>query len=304
MEKLIIVGDDLAQKISSAIDAKFVAVEEKIFPDGEIKPRLKISKEFKTKTAVLVLRKKEKEDINNYLAKFLLLGRKLKDCSKKVIGVMPYLPYARQDKVFWPGEPFSAGYWAEFLEKIFDIFITVNMHEHRRKINQIFSIPAYNLSIFQGVAEYMSNQLSQAEKNKMTLIGPDKEAEHFVDDFRKGLALDFLILKKERSVRTGKVSFDLPKVDLGGREALIVDDVASSAKTLIKAAELIKRKGASAISFVVCHGLFVEGAFNSLKKMRPRRFIVSNTIINSAANYDVTPLIVNFFKNNRQLIND
>ena len=303
MKKLIIVGDDLAKKIASAIGVQFVAVEERVFPDGEIKPRLKISKEIEAKTTILILRKKEKEDINRYLVKFLLLGRKLKDCSKKTIGIMPYLPYARQDKVFRPGEPFSAGYWAELLEKTFDIFVTVNMHEHRRKINQIFSIPAYNLSIFEGVAEHLNSRLSQAEKNKIMLIGPDKEAERFVDDFRKGLPLDFLILEKKRNIRTGKVSFRSPKINLNGREALIVDDVASSAKTLIKAAELIKKQGALRISFVICHGLFVEGALNSLKKMKPRRLIVSDTIINPAANYDIAPLVANFLKNNKQLIN-
>lgn len=303
MEKLIIVGDDLAKKIASAVGAKFVAVEEKIFPDGETKPRLKILKEIEAKTAILIMRKKDKEAINDYLVKFLLLGRKLKDCSKKVIGVMPYLPYARQDKVFRPGEPFSAGYWAEFLEKIFDVFITVNMHEHRLKINQMFSAQAYNLSLFKGVAKHIGSQLNRAEKNKIILVGPDKEAKRFVDDFRKGLPLDFLVLEKERNIKTGKVKFRLPRIELGGREALIVDDVASSAKTLIKAAGLIKKKGASAVSFVVCHGLFVEGALNSLKKMKPRRLIVSNTIINPAANYDVSPLIADFLRNNRQLMN-
>lgn len=293
MEKLVVVGDNLARELAVKIGGRFVAVEEKIFPDGEIKPRLK--KEFSAKNAVLLIQKKEKESINNYLFKFLLLSRKLRDLSDKVIGVMPYLPYSRQDKIFLPGEPLSAKYVAELVEKNLDVFVTVNMHEHRKNIKELFSIPAYNLSIFGFIASEFS-KLGPKATVDLVLVGPDEEARNFIDDFRKTLALDYVVLHKRRDTKTGEVSFAVPDFNFKNKDILILDDVASSAKTLIKAGRLLKKQGARSLSFAICHGLFVKGALNRLRQLEPRRLIVTNTVENAAAEYDVTDCLFVFLK--------
>lgn len=293
MEKLVVVGDNLARKLAAKIGGRFVAVEERIFPDGEIKPRLQ--KEFSARKAILLIQKKEKESINNYLFKFLLLSRKLKDLSDKVIGVLPYLPYSRQDKIFLPGEPLSAKYAAELLEKNLDVFVTVNMHEHRKNIKDLFSIPAHNLSIFSFIAHQFS-KLGPKTIADLVLVGPDSEAINFIDDFRKTLALDYVVLRKRRNTKTGEVSFAAPDFNFKNKDILILDDVASSAKTLIKAGGLLKKQGARSLSFAICHGLFVEGALNRLRLFKPRQLFVTNTIENAAANYDVTDCISSFLK--------
>jgi len=94
---------------------------------------------------------------------------------------MPYLPYARQDFIFREGEPLSSLYIAELIEKNADVFITCNMHEHRKKIGDLFKIPAYNVFLFQDLAE----KFEDFSPSNSIVIGPDKESKAFVDDFCK-----------------------------------------------------------------------------------------------------------------------
>ena len=141
--KSLVIGDDLAEKLARLLSLEVILIEERIFPDGELQPRLK--KEKKADQIILILQKRTNENINDYLLKYFLLARKAKDLAKKVVGIMPYLPYARQDAVFQEGESLSALYIDELIEKNLDVFITCNMHEHRKRIKDLFKIPAHNL---------------------------------------------------------------------------------------------------------------------------------------------------------------
>ncbi|MBZ1348634.1 MAG: ribose-phosphate diphosphokinase [Candidatus Liptonbacteria bacterium] len=310
MNKLVVVGDELAKELAKKIKGKYIPVEERTFPDGEIKPKLKlpigqrssvglkIKQEEKFKTSILIFQKKEKERINDYLIKFFLLSRKLKDCSKKVIGIMPYLPYSRQDKLFQEGEPLSAKYIAEVLEGNLDVFITVNMHEHRRTIKDNFSIPAYNLSIFGLAAKRF---LTTKQKGEWIAVGPDKESERFVKDFIKERPIDYVIFSKQRNVKTGEVSFISPKKDFKGKKVIILDDIASSGLTLIKVAKLIKKMGAESVGFIICHGLFIEGALKKLRKLDPFLIAATNTVANPIAVYNIIDVISPFLKEQGEL---
>ncbi len=211
---------------------------------------------------------------------------------------MPYLPYSRQDKIFQKGEPLSAKYIAGFLEKNLDIFVTVNMHEHRRIIKDNFSIPAYNISVFGLAAKRF---LAIKQKSEWIAVGPDKESERFVKDFIKECPIDYVILSKQRNVKTGEVSFISPKKDFKGKKVIILDDIASSGTTLIKAAKLIKKMGAESVGFIICHGLFIEGALRNLRKLNPFLIAATNTVANPIAVYNIIDVISPFLREQREL---
>ncbi|MCD6568582.1 ribose-phosphate diphosphokinase [bacterium] len=286
----IVVGDNLGKDLARELDWPYLAVENRVFPDGEVQPKLE--EETSINKAVLILQKKKSENINSYIIRFCLVARKLKELAKKVYGIMPYFPYARQDKVFREGEPLSNKYIAEIVEKNLDVFLTCNIHEHRKKIGEIFNIPAYNISLFDDLGALFD------EKNmdNPLVIGPDKESGKFIAEFCQSFPAERITLIKQRDVKTGDINFLFPPRNITGREIIIVDDVVSTGHTIMGVAEMARNQGVKSISFAFVHLLFEDKILERLQKFQPKRIVYSNTLENSSYSLDISLPIANFLR--------
>ncbi len=289
MSNAFVVGDELAFSISKILGKKYSKVEYRTFPDGEIQPR--ITKEFKG-DAILAIRKLKDEKIDDYLIRFFLTARKLKEKKRKVLGIMPYFPYARQDKIFRKGETFSAKYIAELVESELDFFITINMHEHRKKINEIFKIKSWNISVF----EEMGREFSRKGFSDSFVLGPDYESKNFARDFARGLGCKYSFFGKERDVSSGKIKIITKKLDVRNKDVIIVDDVASSGKTLIDSAITAKKQGAKSISFCFVHAILADKSSKNLLKLKPKIVFSTNSIQNDFQKFDIAKPIANHLK--------
>ena len=293
--KTVVIGDNLAEKLARLLNLEAILIEERIFPDGELQPRLQ--KEKKAEQIILILQKRINENINSYLLKYFLLSRKAKDLAKKVIGIMPYLPYTRQDAVFQEGESLSALYVDELIEKNLDVFITCNLHEHRKRIKDLFKIPAHNLFLFKDLSE----KFSDFDSKEKVVIGPDREAKTFVDDFCLNFSAQKLVFLKQRDVKTGKITFSYPQEDLVGKEVIIVDDIVATGGTILEAAKIVHQLKAKTISFAFVHPIFGDQSIESLKTIHPQKIITTNTIENSKYELDIVEPLARFLKKITQL---
>jgi len=281
--KNLVIGDELAKKLAQQLNLEFILINDRTFPDGEVQPRLE--KEERVDKAILIFQKKQNENINAYLIKYFLLLRKIKELSQKVICIMPYLPYARQDFIFREGEPLSSLYIAELIEKNADVFITCNMHEHRKKIEDLFKISAYNVFLFQDLAE----KFEDFSPSDSIIIGPDKESKAFVDDFCKEFPAEKIVFEKTRDVKTGKISFLFDKNhDFIGKDIIIVDDIVSTGRTILQTAEIAQQLQAKTISFAFIHSIFGDKAVEELSGINPKKIVFTNTLENSQATVDIT----------------
>jgi len=285
--KSFVIGDKLAENLAQQLNLDFILIEDRIFSDGEVLPRL--VKEEKINKAILIFQKKQEENINAYLIKYFLLLKKIREFAREIICIMPYLSYARQDYIFQEGEPLSALYIAELIEKNADVFITCNMHEHRKKIEDLFKIPAYNVFLFQDLAE----KFEDFSSSNSIVIGPDKESKAFVDDFCKKFSAEKIILEKTRDVKTGKISFLFDKsYDFTGKDVIIVDDIVSTGRTILQTAEIAKGLKAKTISFAFVHSIFGDKAVEELSKINPKRIVFTNTLESSQFSVDITKELV------------
>jgi len=287
--KDFVVGDNLAFELSKNLGIEYLKVEERVFSDGEVLPKLE--KEPEINQAILICQKKKLENVNSYLIKYLLLSKKLKEISQKVIGIMPYYPYARQDAVFLEGEPVSSLYLAQILEKNLDVFVTCNPHEHRKKLSDLFAIPAYNVSIFKEMAGFFSD----FDLSKTVLVAPDREAKNFVDEFTENFSSEKYVFLKQRNAKTGEIEFLEPDFDFRDKEAIIIDDVLSTGKTLLKVAQIVKSKGAKSVSFAFVH-LLSESGLDLIKSVSPKKIITTNTLENRYFQLNIVNPLANFLK--------
>lgn len=285
-----VLGDSLGEELAQLLDLPVLPIRETVFPDGEIKPAF--LNEAKGERGILLLQKKEKESINDYLIKFFLLARKAKELFSQVIGVMPYLPYARQDAVFAEGEPVSALYVAELIEKNLDMFITFNMHEHRKRIKELFRIPAYNLFLFHELAAHFQD----FDPQQTIVLGPDRESKTFLDDFCQSWPATKMLLQKTRDNKTGEIEFIYQPTNFQDKDVIIVDDIISTGGTLLKAAQIAKQLNAKSLSFAVVHSLFGDQSLEILKGMEPKKIITTNTLANSQYKVDFVPSLANFLQ--------
>jgi len=294
-KKLIVVGDDLAKDLAKSLKANYLPVEHRTFPDGEIKPRiLKLSK---AKVGVLLLDMYQDEDINAYIIRFLILANRLKQECSKVIGVIPYLPYARQDKEFKPGDSISASIIGNLISQNCDYFLTINPHEHRMLLSEMVSCLSKSLSIF----PYFAKEFKDVQDP--IVIGPDSEAVAFVKSFVQDSGMETMICLKERDITHGTVQVAIPKdVVLKDRNLIVVDDVVSTGGTLLKLVWQLKEHQPKSISYAFAHGLLVGETEESLKKTKPLKIISSNTIRNEFADVDCIPLLKEEIENYLKLI--
>lgn len=282
MENLVI-GDELGKNLAQQLGLDFILIEDRVFSDGEVLPRL--TKEEKINKAILIFQKKQKENINAYLIKYFLLLRKVKELAQEIICIMPYFPYARQDSVFQEGESLSSLYIAELIEKNSDVFITCNMHEHRKKIGDLFKIPAHNIFLFQNLAE----EFKDYNVDNTIVVGPDRESQAFVDNFCERFSAQKVVFEKKRDVRTGKISFVFDKdCDFTGKDVIIVDDIVSTGKTILQTAEIAKELKAKTISFAFIHSIFGDKVIERLNKINPKKIVFTNTLESSRFSVDIT----------------
>ena len=244
-----------ARRLASLLDVPSKPVAVHRFPDGESLVRVTDV----TPTAIVY---RSLDNPNAKLVELLLASSALRDNgATRVVLVVPYLAYMRQDMAFEPGEAVSQKVIGVLLARHFDGVITIDPHLHRiANLGEVMpGIPALSVS----AAPVLSAALDNG--SAPVLIGPDSESRQWVEAIAAPLGLDVLVGTKQRhGDRDVSVTIE-GNNDVRGRTAVLVDDVISSGETLIQAARLLREAGASKVEALATHCLASE---EDLARMR------------------------------------
>ena len=177
--------------------------------------------------------------------------------------VAPYLCYMRQDKAFHPGEAVSQAVIGGLLGDWFDEVITVDPHLHRvHEFSQ--AVPARR-SISLSATDPMAEHLASHCENPL-LLGPDEESEQWVASVAAKQGLDYAVGRKQR-LGDSEVRISLPDFDGRGRHIVILDDMASTGRTLEAAVLALAAVEPASVSVLVTHALFFNGAHKRLQQI-------------------------------------
>ncbi|MCI4318132.1 MAG: ribose-phosphate diphosphokinase, partial [Thermoplasmata archaeon] len=202
--------------------------------------------------------------------------------AKRLIVVVPYFGYARQDRSFFPGEPISARSLAHHIELDADAVVTVDLHSPSTR--GVFGKPAYEASGIPAIARLLR------ERPVDVLVSPDKGGVERVRRMAELLDRPWIALEKKR-IDSEHVELALPAnvpIELEGKHAIIVDDVISTGGTIVEAAKLLKRRRVGAIAAACTHGLFLRDAFERIKAVTDEVFS-TDTLVNPAEKASVAP---------------
>ncbi len=245
-------GRRLAQRLR--IDYREIDIHH--FPDGE--SRLRLPPELPS--TVLLVRSLDRP--NDKLVELLLAAGGARELgATRLLLVVPYLCYMRQDKAFHPGEVVSQRILGRLLADAFDGVVTVDSHLHRihRLADAIPTADAINLTATGPMARFLAGALERP-----MLIGPDEESEQWVAAIAAHGGLDYRVARKQR-FGDREVRITLPEADYGGRHLVLVDDVASTGRTLAVAARELARYRPASLSVLVTHALFAGDALEQLR---------------------------------------
>ncbi len=194
---------------------------------------------------------------NDKLIELLLCAATARELGAKRLSlVAPYLCYMRQDFANRPGVAVSQRIIGKMLAGLFDDVLTVDPHLHR--ITHLAqAIPCSNpvsLSASDAIAGFLKQQFDHA-----LLVGPDSESEQWVATIARTIGFDYLIAEKTR-LGDKQVELKLPAGDYRNHPVVIIDDMASTGRTLVQAATLLQAEGAGEVYAVITHALFCGDA--------------------------------------------
>ncbi len=246
-----------AQRLAARLDIDLAEAVLHHFPDAESLIRLPPS----LPDHLIICRSLNQP--NDKLIELLLCATTARELgAKRLTLVAPYLSYMRQDIANQPGEAVSQRIIGKLLANLFDDVLTVDPHLHRiSSLTQAIPLKnAISLTAAEDIGIFLKQQFKHA-----LLLGPDSESEQWVAAIAKDIGFDYAIADKNR-LGDQQVTMTLPDRDFCSRPVIIVDDMASTGRTLTKAAALLQAAGCKDIYAVVTHALFCGDAYEHILK--------------------------------------
>ncbi|MCW5652231.1 ribose-phosphate diphosphokinase [Hydrogenophaga sp.] len=273
----------IARATAEAAGLAPAQVERHRFPDGELRLRLPAA----LPPRVVLWRGLHQP--NEKLVELLIAARAARELGARHLTlVAPYLAYMRQDMAFNPGEAVSQRIVGGFLGTLFDAVITMDPHLHRiERLDE--AIPLRHAIALSGaplLADFIAGRRPQA-----LLIGPDEESLQWVAQAAQRHGWDHAVCRKTRH-GDHEVDIALPVgLDVHGRAVVLMDDVASSGQTLVRAAQLLRAAGAASIDVAVTHALFAEGAVRRVREAGVREIWSTDCIAHASNAVSIVPTV-------------
>jgi len=272
----------LARGVAQALGWPLHEVRRHRFPDGET--RLRLPPRLPQRVALL----RGLQQPNAKLTELLLAAAGARELGVSQLAlVSPYLAYMRQDIAFEPGQAVSQRHVGQALAQWFDEVITVDPHLHR--VASLDDVLSGRRGIALSAAGLLGDWVARHVRDAI-LLGPDEEAAQWVDTAARAHGLEHAVCRKQRH-GDREVTVALPDLDLRGREVVLIDDVASTGRTLIAAAQGAQARGASAVDVAVTHALFVGDAMAELAAAGVRHVWSTDTVPHASNAISVVALL-------------
>jgi len=269
---------DVYKKVKEKLEDKvqLVDIEIKKFRDKEIK--VKIKNNVREKICFYI--HDCSLEPNDWFLQLAFINYALKNSSAgKIIDVIPYLYFSRQDRKDESRVAINARVVADVISLYADRIITCDLHSPQ--IQGFYSIPLDNLYSFPYAIDQMlkDDETKQELVDGLAIMSPDaggvKRAEAFLKRLSKKINKEIgLVIGYKQRPKEGEISDYRILGNVEEKNVLIVDDIIDSGNTLINAAEELRKNGARKIFAYATHGLFTEG-YEKLKEFD--KIFVSNT---------------------------
>lgn len=290
-DRLVFAGPasgEFAKALAQRLNLPTISVEVKEFLDTETKYRFL---ENVSGSSVLLVQSTYPPVDRNYMQLFLA-AHHLSQEGAKVHAVIPYMGYARQDKAFLSGEVVSLGVISHLLRSCGVTRVTT-VDIHSAEGLALFAMPAYSVSAIPSLASYVKKNLKLSQP---VVISPDFGSSKRTEAFSALYGAQHLQFAKERNRNTGEVTVETGKMDVRGRDVIIVDDMISTGGTIRAAVMKLREAGAKKIVVTCVHALMLGDSQERLMEAGVDEIIGTNTVPNKVSKVDATEPLAAYLK--------
>ncbi len=285
-------------RLAKELDIKCLNTEAKTFPDGENYLRINIEDETLIQGNEITIVQSTGPSANSsqnarLFELFMMIDAVKRMGAGKVIIVIPYLAYARQDKIFRPGESKFAETVLGFIDsmRINELYV-VDVHAPN-VLEELICNKVVNIDSMKILAEY----LLTLGLRDIVVVSPDKGAVErsraFARHFGENIPVDFF--EKKRDVKTGEITMS-GSLSLKNKDVVISDDIIATGGTMANAIKLAKQSGARKIYAVATHALLLEQAKYRILTAGADDIISTDSIDNETSKVSLARAIADYLK--------
>ncbi len=211
--------------------------------------------------------------VNHHLVQLLLMIDAFKRASAwRITPVIPYYPYARQDRKDRPRVAISAKLVADLLETAGSSRV-LSLDLHAPQIQGYFNIPVDHLYAAPVLVEYFQKK----KIGSITVVSPDAGGVERARLFAKRIDAPLAIVDKRRiDINVSEVMHLIG--DVSGRPALVIDDIIDTAGTLVKTAEALLQNGATKVFAACTHAVLSGPAVERITKSAIEEVVVTDSV--------------------------
>jgi len=259
---------ELAKKIADDLKMPLLEVEIAKFKDGEL--QVYYNETIRGKYVFII--QPTFSPAENLIELLIMIDAAKRASAYKIISVIPYFGYARQDRKDRPRTSIGAKLMANLLIAAgVDRVITLDLHADQ--IQGFFEIPVDHL--------YSSNvfypYIQSLKLDNLCMVSPDTGGTKRASTYAKALKCDLAIGFKQREKQNEIANLQIIG-DVKDKNCIIVDDIIDTGGTLVKAAKKLKENGAKSVMAICTHGLLSENGLQNIENSTIDKLILTDSI--------------------------
>ncbi len=261
-------SQDLAKKIAQRFGAPLGKINIQKFSDGEFQPIFLES----IRGDYVFLIQSTFAPTDNLMELLLMIDAAKRASAYKIIAVMPYYGFSRQDRKDKPRVAIGSKLVATLVEAAgADRVITMDLHAPQ--IQAFFDIPVDHLDSSAIFIPY----IEQLKLENLTFAAPDVGSTNRVREIASYFNADMVICDKHRK-RANEIASMVVIGDVAGKDIVLIDDICDTGGTLAKAANLLIQKGATSVRALCTHPILSGKAYETIENSLLEELVVCDTI--------------------------
>jgi len=258
----------LAEKIAKKFGSPLGKSITQRFSDGEFQPVFQES----IRGDMVFLIQSTFSPTDNLMELLLMIDAAKRASAYKVVAVIPYYGFARQDRKDKPRVAIGSKLVANMLEAAgADRIITMDLHAPQ--IQGYFDIPVDHLESSSVFIPYIDS----LKLENLTFAAPDVGSANRIREIATYFEVDMVICDKHRK-RANEIASMVVIGDVMNRDVVLIDDICDTGGTLAKSAALLKEKGARSVRALITHPVLSGKAYENIENSVLEELVVCDTI--------------------------